>query len=142
VAIRTIREEISLMIPGRPWPLRRDRPLTRDQVPMPSQDRVGRHDGRDLPQDPSTETAALRGQASALVIGQPDAARQLPFEDPVLHHEVLDDALLVAIEPSGERYQQHLQGRRVGNHSPILPCPPTDRRGGTSAEYSDSTRPT
>jgi hypothetical protein len=29
------------------------------------------HDGRDLPQDPSAESATLRREASALVIGQP-----------------------------------------------------------------------
>jgi hypothetical protein len=31
---------------------------------------------------------------------------------------------------SGEDHQQDLQGGGVGHHSPILPCPTTDRRGG------------
>jgi hypothetical protein len=75
------------------------------------------------------------------VIGQAEAAaRQLVPENPVLLDQVLDDMLLVAIDPSGEGHKQDLQGAGGGNHSPILPCPTTDRRGRTSAEYPDSTR--
>src|SRR5262249_31632796 len=88
-------------------------------------------DGRDLAQEPAAESAAFGGEASALVIGQPEAsARQLAFEDSVLRHEVLDDVVLVAIDPSGEDHQQHLQGGGGGNHSPILPCPTTDHPWG------------
>jgi hypothetical protein len=64
-----------------------ERPLPGDHVAMPPEDRVGGHDGRDLPQDPATESAPFRRKASALVVGQPEAApRQLPLEDPVLLH--------------------------------------------------------
>ncbi|HVI86278.1 MAG TPA: hypothetical protein VNA86_13255, partial [bacterium] len=63
----------------------------------------------------------------------------LSLEDPVLLHQVLDDVLSVAIDPSGEGHKQDLQGGGVGNHSPILPCPTTGRRGDTSADDSDST---
>ena len=59
---------------------------------MPSQDRVRGHDGRDLPQDPSAESAPFRREASALVIGQPEAASPpLLLQDAVLLEEVLDD---------------------------------------------------
>jgi hypothetical protein len=51
-----------------------------------------------LPQDPSTEALALRGEAPALVVGQPEAAPlQLRLEDTVFLHQVFDDVLLVAI---------------------------------------------
>ena len=33
------------------------------------------------------------------------------------------------LDPSGEGHEQHLPGREVGIHSPILRCPSTDRRG-------------
>ena len=57
------------------------------------------------------------------LIGQPEAAaRQLPLEDSVLRHEVLNDVLLVAIDPSGEGHEQYLQGVEVGSHGPILPA--------------------
>jgi hypothetical protein len=62
---------------------------------VPSQDRVGGHHGRDLPQDPTTEALALRGEASALVVGQPEAApRQLPLEDAVFLDQVFDDGVV------------------------------------------------
>ena len=41
-------------------------------------DRVGGHDGRDLPQDTSAESATFRREASALVVGEPEAA-PLPY---------------------------------------------------------------
>ena len=51
--------------------LRLECPLPGDQLPMPPEDGVGGHDGRDLPQDPRTESATLGREAAALVIGQP-----------------------------------------------------------------------
>jgi hypothetical protein len=73
---------------------------------VPSQNRVGGHDGRDLPQDPSTESATCRREASALVVGEPEAAPlHLLLEDTVLLHQVLDNVLLVAVDPSSERYE-------------------------------------
>src|SRR5262249_58956833 len=89
---------------------------------------------------PATERSAFGGEAAALGIGQLEAAAcQLPLEDPVFLHQVFNDVLLVAIDPTGEGHQQHLQGGEVGNHSPILPCATMDRQGCTSAEYADST---
>src|SRR5437899_7805576 len=93
--------------PGTAGPLRRERPLPGDQAPVPAQDRVRCHDGRDLPQDPTTEWLALRRETSALVVGQPDAPPlQLLPKDAVLLHEVLDDLLLVAVDPSSEGHEQ------------------------------------
>ena len=37
----------------------------------------------------------------------------------------LDHVLLVAIHPSGERREQHLQGVEIGSHPPILLRPTT-----------------
>jgi hypothetical protein len=52
----------------------------------------------------------------------------------------LDDVLLVAIDPSRERQEQHLQGVDIGRHGRILPCltQPIYRVRG-SAEHSDTT---
>ena len=114
-------DETSFMIPGRPRPLPLERPLPGDQPPVPPQDRVGRHDGRHLPQDPATEALALRREPSALVVGQPNAPpRQLLLENAVLLHQILDDLLLVAVDPSSEGHEQQPQGGEVGRHRPIL----------------------
>jgi len=127
--------------PGAAWPLRRERPLPGDQPPVPPQDRVGCDDDRHLPQDPATEWLALRREAPTLIVGQPDAPPlQLLPEDAVLLHEVLDDLLLVAVDPSSEDHEQQPQGREVGCHRPILPCHiPAPVPGTGSAEYSDTT---
>jgi hypothetical protein len=44
---------------------------------MSPEDRIGRHDGHDLPQDPSAESATFHCHASALVIRQPEAPLHL-----------------------------------------------------------------
>jgi hypothetical protein len=90
---------------------------------MPPQDCVGRPEGGDLPQEPSPESSAFGGKASALVVGQPEAAPvQLPLEDPVLLDQVVDDLLLVAVDPTLEGHEQHLQGVDIGRHWLIVPC--------------------
>jgi hypothetical protein len=74
------------------------------------------------PQDPSGESATFRREASALVVGEPEAAPLYLFlENPVLLHQVLDDVLLVAVDPSREGHEQHLQGVDIGRHGPIVP---------------------
>ena len=97
---------------------------------MPPEDRVRRHDGHDLPPDTSAESATLRGEAAALVVGQSEAVPlQLSFEDAVLLHQVLDDELLLTIDESGERHEQQPQRGEARNHSPILPPPSTHTSG-------------
>ena len=62
-------------------------------------------------------------KASALVVGEPEAAsRHLLLADAVLLNQVVDDVLLVAIDPSAEGHEQHLQGVEIGRHGAILPC--------------------
>jgi len=101
-----------------PWTacsLRLERPLPGDELPVPSQDRVGGHDRCDLPQDAPTEALAFRREASALVVRQPEAAPlQLLSVDAVLLPEVLDDLLLVAVDPSREGHEQQSHGGEVG----------------------------
>ena len=93
-----------------------------------------------VPQEPAAESAAFGGEASALVIRQPEASPlYLLLQDAVLLHHVLDDVVLVAVEPPCDGHEQHLQGIEVGNHSPILPYP-TTRVSTSWAEFSDSTR--
>ncbi len=68
---------------------------------------------------------------------QPDASRlQLVPEDAVLLDEVLDDLLLVAVDPSSDDHEQQPHGLKIGCHTPILPTTCT-RHG--SAQYSDTT---
>jgi hypothetical protein len=128
------------MAPGTAWPLRRERPLPGDQLAVPPQDHVGRHQGGDLPQEPSPESSAFGGEAAALVVGQPEATSfHLPLENSVLLDQVFDDLLLVAVDPTREGHEQHLQGVDIGRHGPIVPCLNPARTEWGSAEYSDPT---
>jgi hypothetical protein len=46
----------------------------------------------------------------------------------------------VAIDPSGEGHEQHLQGVNIGRHGPIVPCLfPYPVTGSRPAEFSDTT---
>src|SRR5207245_11694732 len=84
--------------PGTPRPPALRRPLLGNQPPVPTQDRVRRHDGRHLSQNLATESLAFRREAPALVVSQPDPPPpQLLPKDAVLLHQVLDHVLLLAI---------------------------------------------
>ena len=113
-------DEISLMIPGRPGRLevnvhllamscRCHRRIVSGVTIVATCRKTRRPSWRPF--------AARRRRWSSV----PEAApRQLRLEDAVLLHQVFDDVLLVAIDPSGEGHKQHLQKGEVGNHSPIL----------------------
>jgi hypothetical protein len=48
--------------------------------------------------------------------------------------------LLVAIDPSGEGHERHLQAGDIGRHGPIVPCLiPDPITGSGPAEFSDTT---
>jgi hypothetical protein len=64
-----------------------------------------------------TKSLARRREASALVVGQPEAAPlQLLLKDVVLLDQILDDLLLVAIDPSSEGHEQQPYGGEIGSH--------------------------
>jgi integrase len=68
------------------------------------------------------------------------APLHLLLEDPVLLHQVLDDVLLVVVDPSREGHEQYLQGVEIGRHRPILSgLTPDPITGSGPAEFSDTT---
>jgi hypothetical protein len=71
---------------------------------VPAHDRVGRDDGGDSVEKSATQLLPLRSEASLLVVRQPKLPPlELLFEDAVLLEEVLDGALLLSVDPAGER---------------------------------------
>ncbi len=139
--MRRMSDEISCVIPGRPGRFGVNVHFRAISCRCHRRIVSGGHDRCDLPQDPSTESATLGRVASALVVGQPQAALlHLLLEDTVLLHQVFDDVLLVAVDPSSEGHEQHLQGVEIGRHRPILSGLTPERVWGKgSAEYSDTT---
>ena len=84
-------------------------PFARNQMPVPPQDRVGRHKRRHFAQDPSPKAVAFRCQSAPLSVGQPQAlSTQVFFENAVLCPQVVDDVELVAIHPARERNEENL----------------------------------
>ena len=89
---------------------------------VPAQDRAGCHDGGDTRENAATEDLALRGESSALVIGEPKASpTESLLQDAVLLNEVFNDLGLVAIDPAGERGEEELEREKVGHGSAIVP---------------------
>ena len=90
----------------------RIRPLGGDEPPVPPQDRLGRHDRRDLPQRLETQRTALRGQPAPLVIAEAEAPPprlELFLENTILFDEVCDHASLATVGPGGEGRQEQLE---------------------------------
>ncbi len=85
---------------------------------MPPEDRVRCHDRHDRGEKPSAEHFPLRGEATALNVGQAQtAAAELLFENAILQDEVLDHLGLVPVEPAGEGGEEQLEWEEVGHHA-------------------------
>lgn len=70
---------------------------------MPSQNRLRRDDRREPTQQTATERHASNGEATAVGVGEAEPpSPELALEDPVFFQQVVEDALLVAVEPAGE----------------------------------------
>src|SRR5688572_19598351 len=81
----------------------RERPLLRDELSMPAQDRLRRDDRGELAEDPPAERGTAHREPHSLVVGRTKLpATELSSEDSVLLAEVLEDALLVAVQPASE----------------------------------------
>ena len=88
--------------------------------PVPSEDRVRRHERGHLGQDTSPQSVALGRESTPLVIGQPETPpAQLLFEDAVLLPHVVDDFQLMAIHPAREGDKEDAQPDS-GNHGPSV----------------------
>ena len=61
-------------------------------------------DAGDVRQATPAENLALHGQAASLVVGEPQSSRSLRrAEDTVLLEQVVDDRLLLSVDPPGEQ---------------------------------------
>ena len=75
--------------------------LPGDQQAIPTQNRLGRHDAGDVGEAPSAEGLAFHGQTASLVIAEANPAGTVRrTEDPVLLAEVINDGLLLSIDPA------------------------------------------
>jgi hypothetical protein len=86
-------------------------PFLGDEQAVPTQDGVRRHQGADLSEEPAAKDLGFDCQASALIVVEQDASLdELLPEDLVFGAQVVDDLLLLAIDPTGEDEEQKLPG--------------------------------
>jgi hypothetical protein len=84
---------------------------------VPRQQRVRRDDRGELPQQPSPQRPSLRGEPTALIVGEPQPPGAGLFaQDAVLFQEIVDDVALLLVDPAGERDQHELQWMRRRRH--------------------------
>jgi hypothetical protein len=88
--------------------------LSCDQLPMPSKESIGSHQGLDLGEPFSADLLGLRGETPALLIGESQSfsAYLLPQRS-ILLLEIIDDLLLMATDSAGEDQHQELQRQSV-----------------------------
>lgn len=88
---------------------------------MPGQDGVETDDRRNLAQDLPPEQPALGGRTPALMVRQaePSSPELLP-QNAVLFLEVVNDVLLVQIDPAGKRCQKYVPGPQIVENPAIL----------------------
>src|SRR5262249_5437286 len=109
--------------------------LVRDELAVPTQDRIGGHQAAELIQHAATERFALRCEPAALGVGdgQAPAAGLLP-QNAVRLLEKLDDLELAAVHPARKYEQQELERRdrhlrrSYRAEIPVRPAPRGERR--------------
>ena len=92
----------------------RVRPLARDQLPMPPQNRVGRDKRGDLSQPATTQQVPAHGQPTPIIIAQPEASSpQLTSKDAILFDQIRQGLLLPLIQPADQRDKKQPQRENV-----------------------------
>jgi hypothetical protein len=77
--------------------------LPGDESAVPPQDGVGRHDAGDGREVTTAEDLAFHGEPASLVVSQAQSSGTVHrTEDSVLLEQVVNDRLLVSIDPAGE----------------------------------------
>ena len=99
-----------------------ERPLHRDQLPMPAEQRVRRDDRIELEELLAADYLRMPSKESAFSVGEDNPpTTETRLQHPVLGLEVFDEAFLLSGEPRSERDDQILHQRRRLEHGASLP---------------------
>ena len=78
---------------------------------MPCEDRVGRHERRDLPKNAPAQCLPFRSEPSSLLVSKADALLAgVLAENAVFRLSVFDGSKLVAIDVAGEGHDEEVPG--------------------------------
>ena len=104
--------------------------LLGDEPPIPMEDGVGGHDSGDVCEAAPAEDLAFHGQAAPLVIGEAKPSGTVRgAEDTVLLEQVVNDRLLIPVDPAGEEKQEEGERRRQRAHGRSVPHGPSQFKG-------------
>ena len=96
--------------------------LRGDESPVPPQDRVRCHDARDSREVTTAEDVTFHGETASLVVGQAQSAGTVHrAEHAILLEQVVNDRLLVSIDPAREQQEEEGERGRQGFHDRSLP---------------------
>ena len=88
-----------------------------DEAAVPAEDRVRGDDARDGPEATPTEGLSLHRQAAPLIVSEPEpAATALRAQHAVLLEQVVDDRLLLAVDPAREQKEEEGERGRQRVH--------------------------
>ncbi len=94
----------------------------RHERPIPPQDRVRCDDADDARTPTPSEDLAFHGQAAALVVGEAEPSRSVRCaQDPVLLEQIVNDRLLLPVDPAGEEENDEGKRRRERVHAASVP---------------------
>jgi len=84
---------------------------------MPAKNGVWREQRAELSKQFASEYFAFHGQPSALIIVEQDSfVAEFLFENSILSHQILDDGLLLAVDPTRENDETELPGLKNKCH--------------------------
>ncbi len=85
-------------------------PLAGNEIAIPGKERVRCHQVGDLLEYFSSERFCSRGQASSIVVGQMQSTTlDLVSENAILFQQIVDDGLLVSIDPAGKNSREEMK---------------------------------
>ena len=96
-----------------------------DEPSVPPQNGVGCHDASDVPEAAPAEHLALHGEATSLVVGETQPSGSVRrAENPVLLEQVVNDRLVLPIDPAGDQQEKESEWARQRVHGESLPEAP------------------
>jgi hypothetical protein len=100
--------------------------LLGDESPVPPLDRVGCHDASDCRELTTAQDLAFHGETASLVVSEAQSSSRAVHrpEDSIFLEQVVNDRLLVSIDPAREQQQEEGERGRHRGHGGSLP----DRR--------------
>src|SRR5262245_34297864 len=99
---------------GSSRPRRRVRPLPRDQLAVPSENRVRRHDRHDVRENPTAQAPTDPGETTTFIVTQPHPlAAQLPLQDAIFFSKKFDDVALLPFEPDEQRRDDQVERKHT-----------------------------